>query len=128
MKNCPLATQILLKCTEKNRETQLNCKIKKFVFEELRKTPNIECIDSVLQVIKAFISDDISTKNMKNGKKERMEEYMEDRAFFAIRGIHSDKQIVLTPVDTVEEEANTKVPNASSNIPVSVNRKKDNKI
>ena len=49
-------------------ETQLNSTIKKFVFEALRKTPNIENMDSVLQAIEAFLSDDNSSKNMKNGK------------------------------------------------------------
>ena len=37
-------------------ENQLNRKIKQFVFEELRKTPNIESIDSVLQAIEAFLT------------------------------------------------------------------------
>ena len=49
MKNCPLATQILLKYTEGLAKTQLNRNIKKFVFEELRKNPNMDRIDSVLQ-------------------------------------------------------------------------------
>ena len=60
MKNCPLATQILLKYTEGLAETQLNRNIKKFVFEELRRTPNIVSIDSMLQAIKAFMSDNNS--------------------------------------------------------------------
>ena len=47
-----------LKYTEGLTKTQLNHNIKKFVFEELRKTPNIESIDRVLQVIEAFVSDD----------------------------------------------------------------------
>ena len=60
MKNCPLATQILLKHTKNLVENQLNCKIKQFVFEELRNTPNIDSIDSVLQAIEALVSDDNS--------------------------------------------------------------------
>ena len=61
MKNCPLAIKILSKYTENLVENPLKCKIKQFV----RKTPNIESIDSVLQAIEAFVSDDNSSKNWK---------------------------------------------------------------
>ena len=79
MKDCLLANQILIEYTENLVETQLNGNIKKLVFEELRKTPNIESIDSVLQAIKAFVSDENSSKNMKNGKKNSVFHTREER-------------------------------------------------
>ena len=42
---CPLVTSILLKYTENLVETTLNRKIKQYLFEELRKTPNISSLD-----------------------------------------------------------------------------------
>ena len=57
--------------TENLVETQFNCNFMKFVFEELRNTPNIESTYSVLQAIEAFVSDENSSKNMENGKKNK---------------------------------------------------------
>ena len=45
MKNCLLAAKILLKYTEGLIKTQVNRNINKSVFEELRKTPNMESIN-----------------------------------------------------------------------------------
>ena len=55
MKNCPLATSILLKYTENLVENQLNQKKKQYLFEEFRKTPTIESLDSVLLTIEALV-------------------------------------------------------------------------
>lgn len=79
MRNCLLAGQILLKYTEALTETQLNHNIKEFVFEELKKTPNMESIDSLLQAIEAFVSDDNSSKNMNHGTKNNVFCTKEDR-------------------------------------------------
>ena len=69
MKNCPLAAQILLKYTVGLTKTQLDHNIKKFPLEELRKTPNTESINSVLQAIETLMSDENSSKYMNYGKK-----------------------------------------------------------
>ena len=107
------------------------------MFKEFRMTPNIESIDSVLQAIEAFVSDDNSSKNMKNGKKnsvfctrderEREEngEKKEDSVFTTTRGIDSNLQSAPAPVYTVGAEATTEASSSSSNIPGDMTRKRE---
>ena len=66
MKTCPLATAILLKYMECLVENTLNRKIIQYLYEELRKEPNIQSLDVVLPTIEAFVSDDnrIARKTM----------------------------------------------------------------
>ena len=136
MKNCPLAAQILLKYAEGLAETQLNRNIKKFLFEELRKTPNIESIDSLLQAMESFMSDDISSKNMNYGKKNSVFCTREDRereenegkggqGLSVTRSINTNLLNVPTPVGTVGEEATIKALSASSNTPGNVTKRKE---
>ena len=72
MKNCPFATSILLKYTESLMENPLRQKIKQYLSEELRKTPNIDSLDIVLPTIDAFVSDDNTTRNVKVGRKNNV--------------------------------------------------------
>ena len=49
-------------------ENPLNRKIKQYLFEELRKEPNIQSLDIVLPTVEAIVSDD-TTERIAKGKR-----------------------------------------------------------
>ena len=62
---CPLATTVLLKYTEGTLKSQ----IKQYIYEELRKVPNIKTLDAVLPAIEVVVSDDNTQRIAKGGRK-----------------------------------------------------------